>query len=262
LLKNGWLIDDGNGRYSIAPHPESNPDWIWLPNELVTSAAGETPPIELARQVQDVMTLRMLIDFYHAHNLLEDGGISRKITWQQYKRVKVGQQGAYDVWGFDPASLYVNWVSPAVCHRRDELTDAEKKAGNTRGVDFFRRLQQLVDLGLLEFIAHLFESDDPDAEIIHPVGIAGTDSLQDRIGLVAEEAGRAMLNDQQLQYVDSRGLRLVPVLRHLANVQMIGIARMRYRPHTAATAAWWREHNTNGEKYLAQYEALARGGAE
>jgi hypothetical protein len=99
LLKKGWLIDDGNGGYIIAPRPDADPDRIWLPNTLVTSAAAETAPIELVQQGQDVMTLRLLVDLYHAQNLRDDGGISRTITWHQYERVKVGQQGPYNVWG-------------------------------------------------------------------------------------------------------------------------------------------------------------------
>jgi hypothetical protein len=257
-VNQGWLADHGDGKYSVAARPDTDPDWMWLPNTLVTGAAAETAPIELVRQCQDVMTLRLFLDLYHAQNLREDGGISRMITWHQYERVKVGQQGQYNVWGFDYLREYVSWVGAAVCHRRDELTDAEKKAGENRAVDFFRRMGELVDLGLREWIAHLFESDKPDGEIIHAVGIAGSDSLEDRIGMAAEKAGLAMLNDQQRQYVDSHGPRLVPVLRHLSNVQMIGIARLRYRPHTKLTAAWWKHLHAKGEKYLAQYQALAK----
>jgi hypothetical protein len=99
-------------------------------------------------------------------------------------------------------------------------------------------MNQLVDLGLIEWVPHLFESDKPDAEIIHAIATTGSGSLEYRMGPAAEEAGRAMLNDQQLQYVDSVGLLLVPVLRHLTNVQLIGVARLRYRPHTKLTAAW------------------------
>jgi hypothetical protein len=51
------------------------------------------------------------------------------------------------------------------------------------------------------------------------------------------------------QCVDSHGPQLVPVLRHFANVQMIGVARLRYRPHTKLTAAWWKDLHTKGEKY-------------
>jgi hypothetical protein len=258
-VKKGWLIDDSDGKYSIAPRPDTDPDWIWLPNELVTGAAAETPPIELVRQVQDVMTLRLFIDLYHAQNLREDGGISREFTFQRYERVQVGQQAQYSIWGFRFQHETVCWDGPTLCHRRDELTEAEKTAGKNPAVDFFRRMEQLVDVSLIEWVPHLFESDESEAEIIHALGIAGSDSLEDRIGLAAEEAGVAMLNDEQRKYAESRGLQLAPVLRHLANVQMIGIARLRYRPHTKLTAAWWKDLNTKGEKYLAQYEALANG---
>jgi hypothetical protein len=81
-VNQGWLVDHGDGKQSVAPRPDTDPDWIWLPNTLVTGAAGETPPIELVRQGQDAMTLRLLVDLYHAQNLRDDGGISRKITWE------------------------------------------------------------------------------------------------------------------------------------------------------------------------------------
>jgi len=32
---------------------------------------------------------------------------------------------------------------------------------------------------------------------------------------------------------------LVPVQAHMERVQLVGIARLRYRPKTKATAAWW-----------------------
>jgi hypothetical protein len=35
-------------------------DLVWLPNALVTSAAGEVAPVERVRQTQDVMVLRLL----------------------------------------------------------------------------------------------------------------------------------------------------------------------------------------------------------
>src|SRR4051794_38333426 len=75
--KKGWLIEGEGGGFAITPPPQIEPDLIWLPNELVTGAGRETPPLELVRQMQDVMTLRLLIDMYHTHNLREDGGASR-----------------------------------------------------------------------------------------------------------------------------------------------------------------------------------------
>ena len=74
-------------RYHLFPAHEipgcaektSDPQWIWLPNALVDGAAGETPPIELLRQSQEVGALRLLVDLYDAHSLAADGGIPRTL---------------------------------------------------------------------------------------------------------------------------------------------------------------------------------------
>jgi hypothetical protein len=55
----------------------SPPEWIFLPNTFVTGAADETQPLELLRQTQDPMALRLAVDLYYAQNLAEDGGVSR-----------------------------------------------------------------------------------------------------------------------------------------------------------------------------------------
>jgi hypothetical protein len=261
--QKGWLVEGGSGSFTIAPEPDLEPDWIWLPNELVTGAANEAPPVELVRQTQDVMTLRMLVDFYHAQNLREDGGIGRGFTHQKYDRFEVGRQSQYVVWGFSAQGITsVVWNGSTTCHRREKLTDEEKAAGQNAGIDFFRRQSQLVGLGLIEWVPHLFESDELSAEIIHPVGLAGSASLEDRLGLAAHEAGRAMLTDGQREWAAEKGLWLAPVPRHVANVQMIGIARLRYRPHTRVTAAWWADLNAKGEKYITRYSALAGSRAQ
>jgi hypothetical protein len=102
-VEKGWLREYRGGDFRVIPEPDPKPDWIWLPNPLVTGAARETPPVELVRQTQDFMTLRMLIDFYGAQVLTEDGGISRKVTNNTYERFHVGERGEFVVWGFRPS---------------------------------------------------------------------------------------------------------------------------------------------------------------
>jgi len=258
--QKGWLVESGSGSFTVAPEPAPEPDWIWLPNELVTGAANEAPPVELVRQTQDVMTLRMLVDFYHAQNLREDGGIGRGFTYQKYERFEVGRQAQYVVWGFlAQGSTTLVWNDVTTCHRRDALTDEEKAAGQNAGIDFFRRQNQLVGLGLIEWVPHLFESDELSAEIIHPAGLMRSASLEDRLGRAAHDAGQAMLTNRQREWAEENGLWLAPVPRHVANVQMIGVARLRYRPHTRMTAAWRVDLNAKGERFIAQYMALLLG---
>jgi hypothetical protein len=257
--RKGWLVEK-DGEFAVAPAPEIKlDDPIWLPNELVTGAAGEIPPLELVRQTQDPMTLRLLVEMYHAQNLREDGGVSRRFVWEAYNRVKIGERAQLTVWGFGRSSRWVNWefglTDP---HRREELTKEEKAAGETPAVDFFRRTAHLSDLGLIEWVPHLVESGEESGEIIHPVGMGCSDSVEDRLGRAAHEAARALLTEGQYEWAVETGIhQLAPVPRHITNVQMIGIARLRYRPHTRMTAAWWAELNANAQRHLARYLELA-----
>ncbi len=143
-------------------------------------------------------------------------------------------------------------------HCREKLTEEEKAAGKNAAVDFFRRAAQLSDLGLIEWVPHLVESEEESGEIIHPVGVGRSDSIEDRLGRAAYGAARALLTEGQSDWAVEMGIRqLVPVPRHIANVQLIGIARLHYRPHTRMTAAWWAELNANAQKHLARYSELA-----
>jgi hypothetical protein len=259
LVRKGWARDLGGNWFEPIPYdPDAaaRPDWIWLPNELVTGAAAETPPVELVRQTQDVMTLRLLVDLYRAQNLREDGGVSRDLTWREYERFEVGRQAQFTVWGFRYKVGYVTWSELIDCHRRENLTEQEKARGKNPGVDFFRREEQLTRLGLLEWVPHLVEGARREAEIIHPLGAGGTGSVEDLLGAAADEAAVAMLTERQRAWAAEHDLRLAPVPHHIADVQLIGIARLRYRPRTRLTAAWWADLRSKGESHVARYLEL------
>jgi hypothetical protein len=257
LVDKGWLKKVEGGGFATADEGAAvQPDWIWLPNELVTGAAAESSPVERVRQTQDVMTLRLLVDLYHVQNLRDDGGVSRNMMWQKYERHKVGSQAQFTIWGFLFESSYVCWSGPASCHQREKLTKEEKDRGKTPGVDWFRRTEQLERLGLIEWVPHLVESDGPEGEIIHPLGKGETSRLEDVLGASAGEAASAMLTSGQRSWAAERGMQLAPVLHHVANVQLIGIARLRYRPRTRKTAAWWADLQAKGERHLNHYREL------
>lgn len=259
LVQSGWLTEQPDGTFAIAPPPQIALDLIWLPNELVTGTGDELPPIELVRQMQDVMTLRLLIDLYHAQNLREDGGVPRHSMRLIYDRQQIGEQAQFVVWGFRPKHEGVWRDGLTQPHHREKLTAEEKKAGRNAGVDWFRRTAQLHNVGLFEWMPYLVESADKSGEIIHPVGLAGFEGIEDRLGRAANDAGRAMVTEGQRNWASENGFTLlVPVPRHIENVQVVGIARLRYRPHTAMTAAWWAQLNENAEKHLAHYAALTR----
>lgn len=224
---------------------------IWLPRTLVEGAANELAPLVKLRQTQDAMTLRLLVELYTAQNLREDGGINTKTVYQTFDRRKAGQQGAYTVWDFTSDSTYVSWGDAVKVHRRDVLTAEEKKEGKNAGVDFFRRLKTLVSLGLIEWVPYLYEGDD--GEPIHPVAWNGLPMEKD-LYRAATSAGIRMLTEGQNDHLE--GI-VVPVPNHITEAAMIGIARLKYRPHTAMTAAWWAQHQSICEGFTEKYNSLA-----
>ena len=190
----------------------------------------------------------------------DDGGVGRHVVHGRWEREQVGQQGEYVVWGFpNRQSQYVWWKDEVTtCHRRDNVSAKEKKQGITTATDFFRRFGTLTDLGLIEWVTYLCESQDPDAEIIHPFGWGPSNSpqLQDQIGLAAHQAGCALLTEGQCEFVVREELRVCPVRRHFAEATLVDIARLTYRPRTSATSQWWEEHHTDGAKCLDGYRSI------
>lgn len=226
-------------------------DLIWLPRSLVEGAADEVPPIARVRQTQDPMALRLLIELYMAQNLREDDGISTKVIYKSYERRKAGEYGAYTVWDFTPSSSWVTWGEVAKPHRREVLTDKEKAAGKTPGVDFFRRFDMLVSLGLVEWVPYLY--DGPKGEPIHAMAEFGL-PIERKLHQAANDAAMRMLPED---FQNQLGGTAIPVRSHITEAAMIGIARLRYRPHTALTAAWWAEKNSVCSGFIEQYDALA-----
>lgn len=230
-------------------------DLIWLPRAIVEGAADEIPPVTKLRQTQDSMTLRLFIELYSAQNLVEDGGISQKVIYQKYERKKAGQQGSYVVWDFTYANTYVTWSGVTNPHRRVKFTTAEVELGKNAAVDFFPRLGRIETLGLIEWTPYLFESET--GEPLHAMAENGLPA-EKALYLAAVGAAESMLTDGQNEYAQGTGGLLVPVLRHIDHVQMIGVARLRYRPQTSLTAAWWVTHNDSCKAYAAAYTEILK----
>ena len=255
LISAGLLIQTKGGskpRYTIVPwkefaklrtgHKLAAPEWLWLPNSHVCGAAGEVPPVARVRQTQDKMTLRLLVDLYEEQNLVEDGGSSRRLLWQVYRRKKLWERGRYVVWGFSAG----------------ELTTARDGVllYKTHGKEIWERLDQLVSLGLVTWIQMVWESDSAEAEPMFPISGEREDDLGAQIGLAAYEASEALMADAEWE---PNYHPMVPLPKHLGNVQLIGIARLRYRPKTKLTGAWHAQHEQNGARWLEIYEALSEG---
>jgi hypothetical protein len=261
LIHGGWVCTDGD---YLVPAPELSPDpeWIWLPNTIVDGAASEVPPVRRVREIQDVDTLRLFVDCYDSHNLTEFQGIDPRVVQQKYERFEVGRRAQYVVWGFrrpgkGPTVAHHGF---ALAHERTNITGADRERGVTWATNFWRRFAQLEALGLIEWVPHLMESDASDAQPIHPYGFSGDNSLEEeeQIGRAASAAGAALLTDaQQVRLRHQVGVAaLVPVWAHMQNVALVGIARLKYRPRTALTAAWYHNLRESGAQWIKHYTDL------
>ncbi|MBY5838077.1 hypothetical protein J3P71_17755 [Rhizobium leguminosarum] len=219
-----------------------NPQWIWLPNALVEGAADETPPVKLLRQSQNLKALRLFIDLYFYHDLADCGGIEwhRGIGIRQpFTRREIGRHGIYVVWAFKP----------------DPTTGSQtyKNAPFWFEGGFWDAWNMLLSAGLVEFVAHLVESDGDVAEVIHPLPWANGEDGEKAITIAAIGAGRRMAPF----FDDERTTMLIPVSKLRPDVELIGIARMKYRPQTARTSEWLAKANEWRKTALAFDEMAA-----
>ena len=235
LVRKGHLTDDGGQFFGLAVGPDSvaeEPDWIWLTNAIVDGAVGEIPPAELLRQTQDVDTLRLFVDLYHAQSLARTGGLHWRHIREEFTRHKVGQSGAYTVWGFQRGTLRVWFGHPFAAPHVDKANQDEPAKA------FWSRLATLRALGLIEHVAHVIEADTDEAAVMYPYGAGSGEPIECQIGVAAHSAGQALLTEGQVQWVAKHGLWLLPVPHHISGIQLVGLIRLRYRARTAATAEW------------------------
>src|SRR5208283_5164501 len=146
-----------------------------------------------------------------------------------------------------------------------EETNGSKTRRDTGWKPFWEAWHIVVGLGLVELIGHVIEADNDTAEIVHPYAIGNGEADERAITTSAQTAAEAMLTAGQIEWAQKYALHLLPTPAHqLPNVQLVGIARLRYRPHTKATAAWYakkQEWNEWRERYRELTEQANAGSA-
>jgi len=202
-------------------------DRIWLPKNVVMPLAGEEPIVHRVRQTQDVMTLRLFVELYHAQNLAADGGIARNVLYRKYEKKVCRDVGSMMYLGFTDAGEWVTWET--------DVTKAHLGKGANRGEPFFQRINTLREMGLIQEGTYLFESTSPEAEILFPVN--GPEPEERTIHAKAYEVVETTLQGgtalfEQHEYV-------IPVYRHQKAAELFGIFRMRFRAQTSNTGAWY-----------------------
>jgi len=226
---------------------------IWLPNSIVTGTnKGEDSPVRRLRSTGDIWALRLFVDLYSAQNLRDDGGIDPRMVREQFERRLVAEQGIYSVWGFRPGTGSHWWSGPFNAHKTRQKRSADSEP------PCWDSLKLLEKMGLLYFVPHLFENDSQEAQPIHAYGIgrSGEEPMERQIGDAADEAARAIAI-WRIEAERDGSEYFCPVVRTYPNVQMAGVARLRYRPHTSRTSAWFAQLQESGPDWIGKYRELA-----
>jgi hypothetical protein len=251
---NGLLWGIGNDYVLMPPEPDQesgDTDLIWLPNTLITGTGrGEPSPVNLLRIVRNLPALRLLIDLYHEQNLVLDGGISRRVMHQNYKRQRRGAYGRFAVMGFNPVGCTASETTATETFWQQARLDGS----HTNRI--WEAINCLTRMGLLGVFPQLVEHDGRDAEIIHSLATEGEAFERDVATAASDAAIRCLGKELALNVIQEVDL-LVPVDREYESVQAIGVYRLTYRPHTSRTAAWVKRAHAVSQEWINTYNAIA-----
>jgi hypothetical protein len=236
----------------------SEPKAVWLPNTLIDGAADEVAPVELLRQTRQLPGLQLLIELYAVQFLPSYGGVPHELLKIVFERVKVGEQGPFVVWGFRAKHLF--FANPALV--RPFFTGQIKSRDDGRDLDagytdsFCPAVDTFIELGLVECVGMLLDGDDDKAEIIHPYAMRDGEPAECELYRAVKGAAMSMLTEGQINWAAANHLHLVPVQKHIGKVALVEIFRLKYRPHTTATAAWYAQMRQTTDEYIRRYQVL------
>jgi hypothetical protein len=236
---------------------------VWLPNALIDGASNEVRPVELIRQTRSLPALSLLIELYAVQFLPNYGGVPRELLKGVFERAKVGEQGPFVVWGFRSTHQTAD-RGLARPFLTGQFTSRDDGTRLDAGWDasFWPAVNTLLDLGLVERVGMLLDGDDNEAEIIHPYAIRDGEPAERELAASAELAAQMMLTEGQLAWSQGEDYHLVPVLKHIANATVVEVFRLKYRPHTTATSAWFGLMQKSTAEYLDKYRAIIKGGTK
>ena len=87
----------------------------------------------------------------------------------------------------------------------------------------------LSELGLIEVVGHVVDCEIDEGAVLHPYALESGEEEERAIGRAAHAAGLGLLTARMRAEVANRGVLLLPMRKHIINVQIVGLVRTRYR---------------------------------
>lgn len=237
LSQEGLLNEPESGIFEAA-----RPSWIWLPNELVTGAGIETPPIKRLLRAKCENSLALMGAFYAAHDLVESYGVDPLLTWQQHDLELVRDVAQWNVYQYAAGGRI--WVSG---EHKDLSQFYSSIVGGNKSGKFFEAMGTVTDSGLASWKPVVLAGPREYGELMHP--------LDEELGSLADDAAQSLLFESDLRNTDPGSL-LIPILREIEAPTVLSVLRMKYRPKTSFTAAWIARDRNGRPSWTDHYQAI------
>lgn len=239
---------------------------IFLPVQIVTGLAGETPMLRRIRETGDALLLQMLVDLYGLVQIdatygVPIGNIREDTDKETPSARKVAEIGAHTVWAFKLGNMQWvagDWTAP---HRVKGAT------GKAAFSEFWERFALLKKIGAVWFEPWVFDGEALDAEPLFPVDPAvlyrhnsGDDEA--KLTALAFETCRELIGDERSYLLDKHELDiLAPLTGHHRTPALRGVLRMRVEPDTPGRRLAYRSRKMTIEQYTRAFSQVQEDAA-
>ncbi|RUR91071.1 hypothetical protein [Pectobacterium polaris] len=217
--------------------PDSDIEYIYLPNAIVDGVGKEIPPVERIRQTRNIITLKAFILLYSIQDLDNTGGMPLEMfIGDSSEHLCLYQNDVMKIVCCESSTWKINWTWYAKSSIF-ALVDIDFN-------DFKSSFDDIRSMGLLAVWGEVFDSPDIDGESI---GVCWSyDS-------VAELDYQLRLGKKAFAKWPSQGLYMI-TSKHTQPC-MKSVCRMTYRAQTTKTARWLAIYSKNRERCNSMYSS-------
>jgi hypothetical protein len=232
---------------------------IFLPMQLVTGLADETPILQRVRETGDALALIMLIDLYGEVQLdatygIPLGKLSEGMADASPPR-KLREVGVHTIWSLHAGTAFTasgNWTTKHRIPIEDNVAAWQP---------FWERLTTLKNIGALWYEPWVFDGPDADAEPLLPVdpGVFFSFTPADdeaKLTLSAYQAAQALIKDEGYLLDHYEADVVLPLPAHFRPPALRSVARLRVEPDTPARRLSYRHRRLLIERFQQAFDQL------
>lgn len=232
---------------------------IFMPMQMVTGLADETPVLQRIRETGDALALILLIDLYGEVQLDATYGIPIENLSEGMPDAppprKLREVGVHTIW-----SLHAG-KSPRASGRwttKHRLPIADNAAA---WQPFWERLAALKNVGAIWYEPWVFDGPDVDAEPLLPVdpGVFFSFVPSDdeaKLTLSAYQAAQALVKDEGYLLDRYEADVVLPLPAHFRAPALRGVARLRVEPDTPGRRLAYRQRRLLIERFQSAFDQL------